>query len=909
MIKKTSFLVFLFGAIALELNAASIFPGLMGKQLIDSLRARYKTTRTLSDAACRDTIYGEIDLYGDSLVCFYSGWTIHGGPTSDPSSWANANDINPEHTWPQSLCSTTQATQDMHHLFPTEMQVNSYRGSLPFGECADASTTTWSRNNVHQSSIPGSNIDEWSETISNTRFEPREIQKGITARAMYYMLTFWQLQDTTLAWWTGQRDTLYKWHCQHPAAAAESVRTYRVAPHQQGKINPFVMDSTLIRRCYFPSIPTNTQVNFASTAATYDEAAGSFSLTVDIASPSGSNATTVQVVLTGGSGSAADVNGYSTQTLTFPAGSSAPQSATITITDDALVESVETIVFNLRNASGGSSAAVGGDSVFTLTINDNDRTTVGFSPISVSKTENDAPFNITVAVASPSGSAATTADVVLASGSGSAADINGYATQTVTFPAGSSASQNVAITITDDALVEGTETLVFKLRNVSGGSSAAPGADSAFTLTLADNDAPSGTAFLFEPFDYPAGDSLNGIHNWTLHSGTANPTRVVAPGLAYDGYKGKAVTNACSLTTTGEDLNRSFTSQTSGTIYASFLVSVDSATTTGDYFFHLSTATLSTSFFMGRIYVRKDASNNLAFGLSKLTEAATYSTYDFARRTTYPLVLKYKFSGGAQDDSVSLFVITTAIPGSEPATATVGPLGAPSNDPVSIGTVALRQGGSTSGPILILDDIKIGSSWINAPLAVTMAGFTCGLAGNAVLLRWRTESETNSYQWIIARADNGNGPYQDLTQIDAAGTGSSPRDYSWADASVTPGRTYRYVLTEVNLSGTRTSYGPLQVTVPAEGPARITKSVAYPNPFRMATTISYQLAAPGPILLRVYNATGQLVRTLSGTAGAGINRAAWDGKDQQGNRASPGVYFYRIETPGTAAQGKVILIK
>ncbi|HTY08182.1 MAG TPA: endonuclease [Candidatus Edwardsbacteria bacterium] len=895
-----------------QVHAATIYPGLMGKPLIDSLVKYYKPTSTLGYDKGRDTIYGEIDIVGDSLRCVYTGLWIHGGPTSAPRTWISNNGFNCEHTWPQSQL-PTQAVSDMQHMYPTESNVNNARSNYPFAELTDANTYAWYRYDHYNPPLyaaPSSGADEYSKYNQNTSFEPRDDHKGEVARAMYYILTMYMQCDTMpdSTWWQAQKDTLYKWHCTHVATAAESTRTSRVAMHQQGRINPFIADSTLIRRCYFPSIPTNTQVGMASTALTKNEGDGTFNLTVNIANPSGSSATTVQVVLTGGTGSAADVNNYTTQTLTFPAGSSSPQSAAVTITDDALVENVETIVFTLRNVSGGSSAAIGADSVFTLSIIDNDRTTVGFSPAAISKTEGNAPFNITVAIANPSGSAATTADVVLASGSGSAADINGYTTQTVTFPAGSSASQNVAITITDDALVEGTETLVFKLRNVSGGSSAAAGADSAFTLTLYDNDAASGTTFLFEPFDYTAGDSINGIHNWTLHSGTTNPLRVVTPGLTYGGYKGKAVTNACSLTTTGEDANRAFTSQTSGTVYASFLVSVDSAQTTGDYFFHLSTATLNTSFFAGRVYARRDASNNLAFGLSKLNEAATYTAYDYARRTVYALVLKYKIGAGTQDDSVSLFVISTAMPGSEPATPTIGPLGFASTDPASIGTVALRQGAAANAPVLKLDDIKIGSAWSSAPLAVALSSFGCAAGNGAIELRWRTESETNSYRWIIERAGREEGPYAKQAELAAAGNSGQPRDYQWSDHAISGGNTYYYRLGQQDLSGAVGYFGPVSATAPL-APSAVGLQ-ACPNPFSAATTIRYQLAGPHKVDLRIYNAAGQLVRTIADAPGnAGGNSAEWDGRDGRGRAAVPGVYFYRLAAGTTSQLGRVVLVR
>ena len=83
---------------------------------------------------------------------------------------------------------------------------------------------------------------------------------------------------------------------------------------------------------------------------------------------------------------------------------------------------------------------------------------------------------------------ATMFDVVLTSGD--VADIDSYVTETVTFPAGVTADQVVELTITDDGLFEGDETLTFEIQNVSGGSSAIAGANNSFDLTINDNDPP-----------------------------------------------------------------------------------------------------------------------------------------------------------------------------------------------------------------------------------------------------------------------------------------------------------------------------------------------------------------------------------------------------------------------------------
>jgi len=72
-----------------------------------------------------------------------------------------------------------------------------------------------------------------------------------------------------------------------------------------------------------------------------------------------------------------------------------------------------------------------------------------------------------------------------------------------------------------------------------------------------------------------------------------------------------------------------------------------------------------------------------------------------------------------------------------------------------------------------------------------------------------------------------------------------------------------------------------------------------PNPFNPSTIISYQLPAPGDVLLNVYSITGQHIKTLvDGPAAAGYRTAMWDGTDEQGRRVGSGVYLYRISIAG-----------
>lgn len=118
----------------------------------------------------------------------------------------------------------------------------------------------------------------------------------------------------------------------------------------------------------------NSTVNFETPiSSTVSEGVGTVTLTLGITNPSPSAATTVQVNRTGGTGSAVDINGYGSQTVTFPANSTADQTVTITVTDDASFESTETLEFTLQNISGGQGTpAIGVNDQYTLTINDND---------------------------------------------------------------------------------------------------------------------------------------------------------------------------------------------------------------------------------------------------------------------------------------------------------------------------------------------------------------------------------------------------------------------------------------------------------------------------------------------------------------------------------------------------------
>ncbi|HDR00365.1 MAG TPA: T9SS type A sorting domain-containing protein [candidate division WOR-3 bacterium] len=83
-----------------------------------------------------------------------------------------------------------------------------------------------------------------------------------------------------------------------------------------------------------------------------------------------------------------------------------------------------------------------------------------------------------------------------------------------------------------------------------------------------------------------------------------------------------------------------------------------------------------------------------------------------------------------------------------------------------------------------------------------------------------------------------------------------------------------------------------------------------PNPFSRLTQIRYQFPREGEALLRVYDASGRVVRTLAeGRHKPGVYTVTWDGTDARGRTVPNGVYFYRLDAPGFRDVKKAVVMK
>ncbi len=112
---------------------------------------------------------------------------------------------------------------------------------------------------------------------------------------------------------------------------------------------------------------------------------------------------------------------------------------------------------------------------------------------------------------------------------------------------------------------------------------------------------------------------------------------------------------------------------------------------------------------------------------------------------------------------------------------------------------------------------------------------------------------------------------------------------------------------------------------PTPGTSNISSSVTiagplsllqnYPNPFTSTTSIPYTLSESVPVILNIYNIQGQSMRRFDlgvREVGAYVERAhavSWDGRNNLGERAAPGIYFYTLQSGEYVVTRKLMMIR
>ena len=84
----------------------------------------------------------------------------------------------------------------------------------------------------------------------------------------------------------------------------------------------------------------------------------------------------------------------------------------------------------------------------------------------------------------------------------------------------------------------------------------------------------------------------------------------------------------------------------------------------------------------------------------------------------------------------------------------------------------------------------------------------------------------------------------------------------------------------------------------------------FPNPFNPATVITFNVIKPSHIALKIYNFSGELIKTLCrGYYYTGVYEVNWDGKNNMKESVASGIYLYQLSTSNHKMTKKMLLIK
>jgi regulation of enolase protein 1 (concanavalin A-like superfamily) len=223
-----------------------------------------------------------------------------------------------------------------------------------------------------------------------------------------------------------------------------------------------------------PAVP---YVGFAATNSSALEASGTALVPVSLSVPA-TAAATVEYALTSGSALGGDDFIVATGFLIFNPGDSVRHIA-VTLLDDVLMETSETILISLSNPVGLSFSTV---TNHTLTILDDDSPVVTISSTDTNATETGDTALVTLTRAGPT-NAALTVNLTRAGSAAAGTDYTGINASAL-IPAGVT-TLTLTLTPTQDVTAEGTETAVII---VAPGAGYSVGAPSSVACFIADDD-------------------------------------------------------------------------------------------------------------------------------------------------------------------------------------------------------------------------------------------------------------------------------------------------------------------------------------------------------------------------------------------------------------------------------------
>jgi hypothetical protein len=261
------------------------------------------------------------------------------------------------------------------------------------------------------------------------------------------------------------------------------------------------------------------------------------------------------------------------------------------------------------------------------------------------------------------------------------------------------------------------------------------------------------------------------------------------------------------------------------------------------------------------------------------------------------VIVKYVLFTGT--DSVKMWIKSSGIPSTEVAAGTPDVEVAIDASTDSVNCVAIRQ--SSGIPDLIIDGIRVGTTWSDAGLPVELTSFTATVKGRGVELVWKTATEVNNAGFDVER--NVNGSWNKIGFVEGNGTTNAPQSYSYNDVSAKGTVSYR--LKQIDRDG-KFEYSPVVNATVGMTAADYQLSQNFPNPFNPTTNITFAMKNAEHVNVTVYNALGQVVTTLFNDVAAAnqMYSLSFDGKN-----LSSGTYFYSLRSATRNEVRRMTLMK
>jgi hypothetical protein len=200
------------------------------------------------------------------------------------------------------------------------------------------------------------------------------------------------------------------------------------------------------------------------------------------------------------------------------------------------------------------------------------------------------------------------------------------------------------------------------------------------------------------------------------------------------------------------------------------------------------------------------------------------------------------------------------------------------------------------------------------PVPVELSLFQGSIQNGFVLLKWKTQSETNNQSFEVLRSWSPEGSWESRGVVPGHGTTTAEQTYDFKDPIPTgsPPAAY-YRLRQRDFDGTEKNLPPIRVSLHAAGGMQFALLPSYPNPLLAArnshTTIRYQLPASDQVRVSVYDPLGrEVARLMDAQQPAGFHEVQWH-PNEGGFELKSGAYVVQIRSGANTAIQKIALVK